>query len=50
MFKVIFLAIAAIIAITVPGDGPTLLVNNRDYILALVAAVLVHPWIVRQFD
>jgi len=25
-------------------------VNNRDYILALVAAVLVHPWVVRQFD
>lgn len=50
MFKVIFLATAAIIALTVPGDGPALLVNNRDYILALVAAVLVHPWIVRQFN
>lgn len=50
MFKIIFLAAAAIIALSVPGDGPALLVNNRDYILALVAAVLVHPWIVRQFD
>ncbi len=50
MFKVIFLAAAAILALTVPSDGPTLLANNRDYILALVAAVLVHPWIVRQFD
>ena len=50
MFKVIFLVAAAIIALTVPGDGPAMLVNNRDYILALVAAVLVHPWIVRQFN
>lgn len=50
MFKMIFLIIAAILAISVPGDGPALLVNNRDYILAVVAAVLLHPWIARQFD
>ena len=48
MFKMIFLIIAAILALSVPSDGPALLVSNRDYILALVAAVLVHPWIVRQ--
>ncbi len=50
MFRIIFLIIAAVLAISVPGDGPALLVNNRDFILALVAAVLVHPWIVRQFE
>ncbi len=50
MFKVIFLMIVATLAISAPSDGPTLLVNNRDYILALVVAVLVHPWIARQFD
>lgn len=50
MFKIGFLIVAAILAISTPSDGPALLVNNRDYILALVAAVLVHPWIVRQFD
>ncbi len=49
MFKVIFLIIAAILAISVPSDGPALLVNNRDLILGLVAAVLLHPWIARQF-
>lgn len=50
MFRIIFLIIAAVLAISVPSDGPALLVNNRDFILALVAAVLVHPWIIRQFD
>ena len=50
MFKVIFLMIVATLAITAPSDGPAVLVNNRDYILALVVAVLVHPWIARQFD
>ena len=50
MFKMIFLIIVAILAISVPGDGPALLVNNRDYILALVAAMLVQPWLARQFD
>lgn len=50
MFRIIFLIIAAVLAISVPSDGPALLVNNRDFILALVAAVLVHPWIIRQFE
>lgn len=50
MFKMMFVIIAATLAISVPGDGPALLVNYRDYMLALALAVLVHPWVVRQFD
>lgn len=50
MFKMIFLITAAVLALSVPSDGPALLANNRDYILALVAAVLVHPWVARQFE
>ena len=50
MFKMIFLIIAATLALSTPNDGPALLVDNRDFILALVAAVLVHPWVARQFD
>lgn len=50
MFKMAFLIIAAVLAITAPADGPALLVHNRDYILALVVAMLIHPWVVRQFD
>ncbi|MDX1251654.1 MAG: hypothetical protein IDH49_05270 [Gammaproteobacteria bacterium] len=50
MLKVIFAAIIGAMLIAGPTDGLGAFSMYRDYMLALLVAFLVHPWVIRQFD
>ncbi len=50
MFKIIFAVIVGLMIIASPGDGAGAFAAYRDYILALLVALIVHPLVVRQFE